>query len=117
MDTNSVFGLMDVIVFGCGLYIIYVYYLLMAKNEIKKGVLVPQNTEPKKCKDLEGYKKFMGPRTLIFGIVATLSGGLGLYQDFVGPIDSRLYLAFVVLFIVVIIWFIMAVKKAEKLFW
>ncbi len=36
METSMMFGLMDLIVFGCGLYIIYAYYLLVAKNEIKR---------------------------------------------------------------------------------
>lgn len=117
MDTNSMFALMDIIVLGCGAYILYAYYLLIAKNTIKQGVLVSQKTDPNKCKDFEAYKRFMGPKVLLFGLSACLSGGLGLYQDYVAPINGYLYMAFYVLFFVIMVWFLMATKKAEKLYW
>lgn len=117
MDTNSMFALMDIIVLGCGAYILYAYYLLMAKNEIKQGVLVPQKTDVKKCRDMEGYKKFIGPKLLLFGISACISGGLGLYQDYVAPVNTYLYFGLFVLFFAVMIWFLVSTKKAEKLFW
>ena len=117
MDTNSMFALMDLIVLGCGVYILYAYYLLVVKNEIKQGVLVPQKTDTKKCKDFEGYKKFMAPKVLIFGISACASGGLGLFQDYVAPVNAYLYVGLFVVFFAVMVWFLMSTKKAEKLFW
>lgn len=117
MDTNSMFALMDLIVLGCGVYILYAYYLLVVKNEIKQGVLVPQKTDTKKCKDFEGYKKFMAPKVLIFGISACASGGLGLFQDYVAPVNAYLYFGLFVVFFAVMVWFLMSTKKAEKLFW
>ncbi len=116
MNTGTMFSLMDVIVVACGGYILYAYYLLAFKNQIKKGVLVSAQTDPKKCKDFEGYKKYMSTRTLLFGLTAVISGLIGLYQDFVAPINSYVYLAFFILFFVVLVWFVMCVKKAEKMF-
>lgn len=117
MDTNSMFAFMDLIFVACGAYILYAYYLLMAKNEVKEGVLVPKGVTIKKCKDFEGYKKYMGPRVLIFGIYACVMGGIGLYQDYVTPIPTYIYLPLYVLFFVVMILYLVATKKAEKLFW
>lgn len=117
MDSGSVFGLMDLMVLACGGYILYAYYLLMTKNEIKKGVLLPQNQEAKKCKDMEAYKKFIGPKTLLCGLAAVASGGVGLYQDYVGPVSIILYQGLFILFIVIIIWFVVSIKQAEKRFW
>lgn len=108
---------MDLIVLGCGFYLLYAWFLLMYKNEIKQGVLLPQNQDPKKCKDMEGYKKYIGPKALACGVTAIISGGIGLYQDFVGPVSTILYEVFFVLFIVVIVWFIVGLKKGEKRFW
>ena len=108
---------MDLIVLGCGVYILYAYYLLVVKNEIKQGVLVPQKTDTKKCKYFEGYKKFMAPKVLIFGISACASGGLGLFQDYVAPVNAYLYVGLFVVFFAVMVWFLMSTKKAEKLFW
>lgn len=117
MDTTSLFGFMDVIVLACGVYILYAYYLLVAKNEIKEGVLVAKGTPVKKCKDFEGYKKYMAPKVLVFGISACISGGLGLYQDYVAAINTYLYFGFFALFFAVMIWFLVATKKADKMFW
>lgn len=117
MDTNSMFAFMDLLFLLCGLYILYAYYLLAAKNEIKEGVLIPKDLAPKKCKDFEGYKKYIGPKVLIFGIYATAMGGIGLYQDYVKPLPSMIYIPIYVLFFVVMILYLVATKKAEKMFW
>lgn len=117
MNTGTFYGLMDVIVLGCGLYILYAYYLLTVKGEIKQGILISQKTDPKKCKDFNGYQKYMAPKVLILGIAAVISGALGLYQDYVAPVNTYLYMGFFVLFFAVMIWFIVAIRKAEKMFW
>lgn len=117
MDTNTFYGLMDIIVLGCGLYVLYAYYLLMAKNEIKSGVLISQKVNPKKCRDFEGYRKFIGPKVLALGLSAVISGGIGLYQDYVGPVSRYLYMGFFVLFFAIMIWFVVSIRRAEKLFW
>lgn len=117
MDTGIMFSFMDVIMLGCGAYILYAYYLLMFKNEIKKGVLTSNMTDPARCRDLEGYKKYMGVRVLAFGLVALASGVIGLYQDYVAPLNHYVYLAFFILFFTVMFWFVRCVKKAERRFW
>lgn len=111
------FAFMDLIFVICGLYILYAYYLLVAKNEIKEGVLIPKGLSPKKCKDFEGYKKYIGPRVLIFGIYATAMGGIGLYQDYVARLPFAVYTVLYVLFFAVMILYLVATKKAEKMFW
>ena len=85
MDTNSIFGLMDFLIIAAGLYIVYSWYLLMFKGEIKEGVLVSQGWASK-CKDLDGYRKFIGLKLLALAIVSFLSGGVCLYSDYVKPV-------------------------------
>ena len=109
-------SLLDIIVLGAGLYMLYGYYLLVAKNEIKEGLLLPKGMDAKKCKDLEGYKKYMGIRILILGIMAVCSGGLGLYQSYVSRVPAVLFWTFYFLFIAVMVWFVVGSKKAEKMF-
>ena len=36
------FGIMDIIIIAAGAYILYAWYLLMYRGEIREGVLVPQ---------------------------------------------------------------------------
>ena len=37
MDTGSMFGIMDIIIVAAGVYILYAWYLLMFKGEIREG--------------------------------------------------------------------------------
>ena len=117
MDTNSMFSIMDIIVVACGIYIFYAYYLLVVKKEIKQGILISQKTDPKKCRDFENYKQYMSIRLLALGIMAIVSGGLGLYQDYVGKVDSVVYLIVYILFFGSLIRYMAGVRKAEKLYW
>ena len=115
MDTNSIFGLMDFLIIAAGLYIVYSWYLLMYKGEIKEGVLVSQGWA-KKCKDLDGYRKFIGTKLLALAVVAFLSGGVCLYSDYVKPVPASIYLGVTALFFIVLIWFITQTKKAQTQF-
>ena len=116
MDTASAFSLLDIIVVGAGLYMLYAYYILMTKNELKEGVLVSKNMGSKKCKDIEGYKKFMGIPILVTALMAIVSGGIGLYQNYVARVPALLYWTFYFCFIAVLVWFVVCTKKAEKRF-
>lgn len=115
MDTNSIFSIMDFLILGAGVYILYSWYLLMYKGEIKEGVLVPQGWAGR-CKDLDGYRKFVGSKLLALAIASLVSGGICLYSDYVKPISSYVYLGVTALFFIVLIWFIAQTKKAQKLY-
>jgi len=116
MNTNSMFSFLDVIVIGAGIYILYGWYVLVKNNEIKQGLIVSKATDPSKCKDIEGFKKYIGPRLLIFALCAILSGGFGLLQTYVVSMPGVVYWVFYFLFLAVVIWFGVAAKKAEKRF-
>ena len=109
-------GFLDIIVVAAGAYLLYGWYLLVFRNEIKEGLLISKNTDAKKCKDIEGFKAYMGPRALALAISAVISGGMGLYQTYVRPIPTAVYWVFYVLFFAILIVFGMAARKAEKTF-
>lgn len=115
MDTNQMFAIMDFIMVGAGLYLLFAWYLLQFKNEIREGVLV-QTGMAKKCKDLEGYKHYIAPKLLIFALCAIVSGAVGLYSDYVKPINSYVYLGLTLVFFVVLVLFVRFTKKAQDLF-
>ena len=115
MNTNSMFAIMDFVMVGAGLYLLYAWFLLQFKNEIREGVLV-QSGMANKCKDPEGYKKYIAPKLLIFALCALDSGGLGLYSDYVKPVNTYLYLGFTVFFFVVLVLFVRYIKKAQDMF-
>ena len=115
MDTNSIFGIMDFLILGAGCYILYAWYLLKFKGVIKEGVLVAQGWASR-CKDLDGYRSFIGPKLLALVVVCFLSGGLCLYSDYVRTVNTYLYLGVTAVFFIVLIWFITQTKKAQKLY-
>ncbi len=115
MDTSQMFAIMDFIMVGAGAYLMYAWYLLQFKNEIREGVLV-QAGNAKRCKDIEGYRKYVAPKLLLFALCALASGGIGLYSDFVRPINSYVYLGFTALFFVVLVIFVRYIKKAQEMF-
>ena len=117
MDMTSINGIMDLIVLAAGLYILYGYYLLAAKKEFKDGLLVSERFPAKTCKDKEGYAAYIGLPTLLLGLGGVLSGAIGLYQDYVGPVNRWLYLTGYVVFAAVLVWFIVRTKKAQGRFW
>lgn len=117
MDTNSMFGFMDLIIVGGGLYVIYQYIKMIHSRKLETSALLPKEIDPKKCKDVEGYIQYIGPKMLTFGIVATLCGLLGLIQDYTQKIGYPVYLAGMAVFVAAAVWYSIAIKKALKEFW
>lgn len=115
MNTNQMFAIMDFIMVGAGAYLLFAWYLLQFKNEIREGVLV-QPGMARKCKDVEGYKKYIAPKLLLFALCAVASGAIGLYSDYVKPINSIVYLGFTGIFFVVLVLFVVFTKKAQEMF-
>ena len=90
---------MDILIIGAGLYIVYAWYLLKFKGEIK-----------------DGYRNFISNKLLALALVAFMSGGVCLYSDYVKPVPASIYLGVTALFFIVLIWFITQTKKAQNLF-
>lgn len=118
MSDNSMFAFMDILIVAAGTYLVYVWYLLQFRNVVKPGVLLPSQKQGgvHQCKDIEGYKKAMSWKLLAFAISALLAGGVGLYSDYVKPINTYVYLALTGIFLVILILYARAAKQAEKEF-
>ena len=117
MNTGSLYALIDAMIAGCGVYVIYLYITMVKTGVIKESMLMPKNLDGKKCKDKEGFIRFIGVKQLIFGIIAIISGIIGLIQDFTGSVGIPVYMTMVVVFLAYIIWYCVQIKKAEKMFW
>ncbi len=115
MDTAQMFGIVDLFMTGAGIYLLFSWYQLQFRNEIREGVLVQQGMA-KKCKDIEGYKKYIGPKLLLFALCAIAAGGMGLYSDYVRPINTIFYLSLTVVFFIVLVLFVRYSKKAIEMF-
>lgn len=117
MNTDSIYALMDAVIVGCGVYVLYLYVNMIKSGQIKSSMLIPQNIDVKKCRDVEGFIRFTGTKQLIFAVVAILCGGIGLLQDFTQLIGTVPYMIVILIFFIYALWFGMQIKKAVKMFW
>ena len=113
---NDTFIWIDVLVAGCGLYIIYAYYLMKVKGIVKESLMLSKDVKFEKCKDKQGYIDFVAPKLLILGICVTLCGGIGVLNDYTQVLGHG-YLLVMAVFLGTVIWFSTTIKKAVNRFW
>ena len=113
---DSMFSLMDLIILGSGAYIIYCYYLLKFKGEIKEGLLLPKGTNVKNCTDKAAYIKEVENKILLYGIAVLICGGFGVLETQTGLL-GKWYLVVIAVFLAVAVWFAMVVKKSGEKYW
>ncbi len=113
---SSMFSLIDLLIVGCGVYVLYVYYCLKFKGEIKEALLLPKGISAGRCKDKEGYIREMSNKVLIFGIVVLACGILCIMEDEYRML-GRFYLLVMLVFAVTTVWFAVQGKKAVKKYW
>ncbi len=114
---SSVFGILDVIFVGAGIYVLYAWFLMKTKGEIKTSILMSKDINLKKCKDLEAYKAYIAPKMLIFGIASLVYGAVGLINANVYALPLPVYFAVMAFFMAVLIWFAYATRKGVQKFW
>lgn len=113
---DSAYSFIDIIIILSGFYILYIYYLLKVKGEIKETLLLPKDTPIKKCKDKNAYISEMAPKVLVYGIIVVICGLLGLSESQM-QLLGKWYLLVLVVFLCATIWFAGQTKKAVKKYW
>lgn len=114
---DNIWSFLDVIFVGAGAYMLYAWFLLTQKGEIKQEVLMSKDVDLKKCKDLEGYKAYIAPKMIVFGVCAVLYGGMGMVNTYVTPLPGMVYNVVMFLFLLVLIWFALMARKGTEKFW
>ena len=66
---NGMEGIFGIIGIGAGLYSLYAWFQLKFKGIINTSILVPKDTNIKKCKDKEAYRAAAGPKLLVLAVV------------------------------------------------
>lgn len=110
------FSFLDLIILISGIYVLYAFYLLKFKGEIKESLLLPKGLSAKNCKDKAAYIAEVSPKLLLFGIAITICGALGIAEDqwqFLG----NYYLIVMAVFLAIIVWFGIVISKAAKKYW
>ncbi len=115
MDTGAMFGFMDIIVLGCGIYGLYSWNMLVNKHEIIKTFLIGGSNQPQDCTDIEGFANYMGPKLLILSVVMIVFGGISAYNDYVQSI-GMIYWVLTAGFFAAIVWYCVMLRKADRMF-
>ncbi|MDO5422962.1 MAG: hypothetical protein Q4F41_04470 [Eubacteriales bacterium] len=110
---DSMFIMVDLIITGFGVYLLYAWFLMAQKGEVKENLVLPKNMTMKRCKDKDGFVNFMKPKMLGFGIVMLICGLFGLLNDFTGVLGN-FSLLITVIFLVAAIWYGVGTKNAIK---
>lgn len=114
---SSIWSLLDIIFIGAGVYVFYAWFLMKTKGEIKTSILMSKDVDLRKCKDLEGYKAYVAPKMIVFGVAALIYGGAGLINTYVFALPGIVYGIIMILFLAVLIWFALAAQKGVRKFW
>ena len=64
---DSVWGLVGIVVFVCGIYAIYSFARMRSTGAINASLLLGKDYMYKKCKNKEAYIQKAGPALLVFG--------------------------------------------------
>lgn len=108
-------SIIDALVFGCGLYILYHTYIMKRDGEIPKGVMINKDMNIPKDADVAGFILDMYWKGIIVGICACFSGIIGILSvEMTGLQMFATIFSFV--FFGVLVVFIVLLKKAQKKF-
>lgn len=113
---GSMLSMIDVLIVGSSIYVLYVFYQLKFMGEIKEGLLLPKGVNPKHCKNKAAYIAEMSPKVLVYGIAALVCGILGIFED-VYHMLGNYYLLVLIVFVGITAWFAAQGKKAVKKYW
>lgn len=113
---GNMYLLVDVLFVGCGIYVLYAFYLMKAKGEVKENVLMSKEVSIKSCKDKAAYIAYMAPKLLIFGVVLVIVGAVGFADDYFKFLGMGILIV-QALGLGVIIYFAVVSRKSVKMFW
>ena len=109
---NSMGSFFGIVGIGAGIYCISGYLLMVRRRQIPKGIMLPKDEDPKRCKDVEAYIKMTSAQLLLVGILLAVYGVLELINTYVASIAIPVFVA-IVLVMAALIWFAVRTKKAN----
>lgn len=106
-------SIIDALVFGCGIYILYHTYIMKRDGVIPQGVMLNKDMVIPKDADVAGFILDMYWKGIVVGLSACFSGILGILSvEITGLQIVATIFSFV--FFGILIAFIVFLKKAQK---
>ena len=125
MDQNGFDTIFNLITLGYGLYAVYTWFQLRGGALFPNPLLIPKDLRPDHCLDEAAYVAYIRPRTLILGVIAALSGGMGMADQSAGFLAawsaavglSELTLRLILMVglpLVVVVWYAVCLVRAQR---
>ncbi len=108
-------SIFDLLIAGCGLYLIYTAISMKKHGQVKAGVIVSKDVDVEKIRDKAGFIQYMYGKVLLIGILAVLVGVISLVNTKLGGPDIISILS-VIGYLIVLVVFAVATVKARKKF-
>ena len=106
-------SIMDMIVLACGVYALYAAYVLKTKGKVIKTFLVFKDTDIRSCKDLAAYAAEMSPKLYVLAGAMIADGVVAMIDTYLVSVPG-LYIAMLVIFIGVLVWYGLQARNAMK---
>lgn len=110
---SEISGLFGILAVAYGAYCIYAYYMVKVKGEIVVSLLLPKDTDVRKCKDIKGYCNEVQVPLLVLAIITFIYGAVDLYSAFVREIRT-VGLIMVAIVLVALVFYSLYLKKINK---
>ncbi len=108
-------SIIDALVFGCGIYILYHTFIMRRDGVIPQGVMINKDVTIPKNADVAGFILDMFWKGIVVGISACISGILGILSASI-PSLQNVATCFCFIFFAILVIFIVLLKKAQKKF-
>ena len=106
-------SIIDALVFGCGLYILYHTYIMKRDAVIPKGVMINKDMIVPKDADVAGFILDMFWKGIVVGLCACFSGIFGLISAKITDLQNIATIISFAFFGVLVV-FVVMLKKAQK---
>ena len=108
-------SIIDALVFGCGIYILYHTYIMKRDGVIPIGVMLNKDMIVPKDADVAGFILDMFWKGIIVGLCACFSGIIGILSVKIASLQM-IATIFSFVFFGILVVFIVFLKKAQKKF-
>ena len=78
---SSMDFMMDVLIVGFGVYLIYCAVKMKRTGELTKGVIIRKDADLTKAPDVPGFIRYMYAKVIAIGICTCICGTLGIIND------------------------------------
>lgn len=114
---SDLYFLIDMLITAAGVYVVVQYLISLKTHTIQQNLLLPKDVDVKKCKNPEGYIRYIGPRQVIFGLAAVACGVMNLIQDATEWNSGLVSIGGTAVFLVATVWYAYGMRKAVSEYW